>query len=220
ALPVDGKPPAWISPDGVMIDAPSLNATRTHLGFSSQAPDRAAEPFSSALARFAPVQAAKVQDLPAATYGRSEVWSWKSRDGRDVEGLVTYPSGDAAGRKVPLVVVVHGGPAGVVTQAFTGTLTTYSVGGFGARGLAVLRVNPRGSSGYGAEFRGANYRDWGGGDYEDIMSGVDALVAKGVADPDRLGIMGWSYGGFMTSWVITPTPRFKAGSVRGGGADQ
>ena len=80
----------------------------------------------------------------------------------------------------------------------------------------MLRCNVRGSSGYGREFRYANYRDWGGGDYRDIMSGVDALVAKGIADPDRLGVMGWSYGGYMTSWIITQTKRFKAASVGAG----
>jgi dipeptidyl aminopeptidase/acylaminoacyl peptidase len=90
------------------------------------------------------------------------------------------------------------------------------VAGFAARGYAVLRANVRGSSGYGFDFRNANYRDWGGGDYRDIMSGVDALVAKGLADPERLGVMGWSYGGYMTSWVITQTQRFKAASVGAG----
>ena len=87
---------------------------------------------------------------------------------------------------------------------------------FASRGYAVLRCNVRGSGGYGAEFRRSNFRDWGGGDYRDILSGVDALVARGVADPDRMGVMGWSYGGYMTSWVITQTKRFKAASVGAG----
>jgi dipeptidyl aminopeptidase/acylaminoacyl peptidase len=87
---------------------------------------------------------------------------------------------------------------------------------FASRGYAVLRGNVRGSSGYGRAFRHANYKDWGGGDYQDILSGVDALVARGVADPDRLGVMGWSYGGYMTSWIITQTQRFKAASVGAG----
>ena len=87
------------------------------------------------------------------------------------------------------------------------------------RGYAVLRVNPRGSSGYGKEFRHANRGDWGGGDYRDLMSGVDHVIAMGVADPDRLGVMGWSYGGFMTSWVVTQTKRFKAASA-GAAGDQ
>jgi dipeptidyl aminopeptidase/acylaminoacyl peptidase len=74
----------------------------------------------------------------------------------------------------------------------------------------------RGSSGYGRAFRYANYGDWGGGDYQDIMSGVDAMIDRGIVDPDRLGVMGWSYGGYMTSWVITQTDRFRAASVGAG----
>jgi dipeptidyl aminopeptidase/acylaminoacyl peptidase len=215
-LPVDGTPPRWVSPEGVMADSPSLNAAGTHLGFSSQAPDRPAEPFAAPLAKLVPVQVAKVQDLPALAYGRTETVTWKSPDGREIEGLVTYPVGYAAGTKVPLLVVVHGGPAGVFLQSYTGTASPYPVAGFAARGYAVLRVNPRGSSGYGFEFRNANFQDWGKGDYQDIQSGVDALIAKGVADADRMGIMGWSYGGYMTSWTITQTDRFKAASVGAG----
>jgi dipeptidyl aminopeptidase/acylaminoacyl peptidase len=215
-LPVAGGASSWISPEGVMVDAPSLNATGTHVGFSSQAPDRAPEPYTAPLAKFVPVQAAKVQELPALSFGKTETLTWKSPDGRDVEGLVTYPVGYAPGRKVPLLVVVHGGPAGVFVQSFTGGPTPYPVAGFASHGYAVLRVNPRGSSGYGFDFRSANYRDWGKGDYQDIQSGVDALIAKGVADPERMGIMGWSYGGYMTSWTITQTSRFKAASVGAG----
>ena len=74
-------------------------------------------------------------------------------------------------------------------------------------------MNPRGSSGYGAEFRRANTKDWGFGDYQDLMTGVDKVIEMGVADPDRLGVMGWSYGGYMTSWIVTQTKRFKAASA-------
>ena len=117
---------------------------------------------------------------------------------------------------MPLVVIVHGGPTGVFTQSFIGSRGAYPIAAFAEAGLAVLRVNPRGSSGYGKDFRYANYDDWGFGDYNDIMSGVDHVIAMGVADADRLGIMGWSYGGYMTSWVITQTDRFKAASVGAG----
>jgi dipeptidyl aminopeptidase/acylaminoacyl peptidase len=216
ALPADGGAPVPLSPADVMVDGPSLNHTGTHVGFTSQAPDRAAEPYLSRLDRFAPAQAAKVQVLPAIAFGRTEVVTWKAPDGKAVEGLLTYPEGDRKDARVPLLVIVHGGPAGVFVRSFVGGPSPYPVAGFANRGYAVLRVNPRGSSGYGADFRHANYRDWGVGDYQDIMSGVDTLVARGVADPDRLGIMGWSYGGYMTSWVITQTRRFKAASVGAG----
>ena len=105
---------------------------------------------------------------------------------------------------------------GVFTQTFDGTATQYPVAAFASQGYAVLRPNPRGSSGYGRKFRYANYGDWGGGDFRDLMSGVDHVIANGVADPDRLGVMGWSYGGYMTSWTITQTKRFKAASVGAG----
>jgi dipeptidyl aminopeptidase/acylaminoacyl peptidase len=215
-LPADGGSATWLTPADTMVDGASLNATGTHLGFTSQAPDRAPEAFVSALARYAPSQVSRVQDLGGLQVGRTEVVTWKAPDGKEIEGLLTYPVGYQAGAKVPLLVVVHGGPAGVFTRAFTGSPTPYPVAGFAERGFAVLRANVRGSSGYGFDFRNANYQDWGGGDYQDIMSGVDALVARGLADPERLGVMGWSYGGFMTSWIITQTQRFKAASVGAG----
>jgi dipeptidyl aminopeptidase/acylaminoacyl peptidase len=170
----------------------------------------------SGLDRWAPVQISHTQDLPAQSLGKSEVVSWRSADGQTIEGLLTYPVGYAPGTRVPLLVVVHGGPTGVFLRSFTGTPSPYPVAIFAERGYAVLRANVRGSSGYGRDFRYANYGDWGGGDYRDILAGVDALVAKGLADPERLGIMGWSYGGYMTSWVITQTRRFKAASVGAG----
>jgi dipeptidyl aminopeptidase/acylaminoacyl peptidase len=104
----------------------------------------------------------------------------------------------------------------VFTRAYTAGPSPYPVAGFADRGYAILRANVRGSSGYGFDFRNGNYRDWGGADYHDIMSGVDAVIARGVADPQRLGVMGWSYGGYMTSWIITQTQRFKAASVGAG----
>jgi dipeptidyl aminopeptidase/acylaminoacyl peptidase len=145
--------------------------------------------------------------------GRTEVIKWKSKDGREIEGLLTYPVGYQVGSKVPLILNIHGGPAGVFQQSYIGGRGAYPLATFASRGYAVLRPNPRGSSGYGTEFRRANIKDWGGMDYEDLMTGVDRVIAMGVADPDRLGVMGWSYGGYMTSTIITKTKRFKAASA-------
>ena len=114
---------------------------------------------------------------------------------------------------MPLILNIHGGPAGVFQQTFLGGRGVYPLATFSARGYAVLRPNPRGSSGYGTEFRRANTKDWGFGDYQDLMTGVDKVLEMGVADPERLGVMGWSYGGFMTSWIVTQTQRFKAASA-------
>lgn len=197
-----------------LIGAVSLNRSGTMLGFTVQTSERAPEAFVSSVNGFAPVQVSRVNaDLPKLALGKTEVIKWKSSDGREVEGLLTYPVDYRPGTRVPLLLVIHGGPAGVFTQNFLAGRGAYPVASFAARGFAVLRPNPRGSSGYGQKFRFANIKDWGGGDFQDLMTGVDHVVSMGVADPDRMGVMGWSYGGFMTSWVITQTKRFKAASV-------
>ena len=154
---------------------------------------------------------------PQAPLPTTEVIRWRSSDGWEIEGLLTYPLGYEQGRRCPLVVVVHGGPSGVFQRTFLGAPGYFADQMVLAeRGFAVLQPNPRGSSGYGREFRFANQGDWGGGDFRDIMAGVDHLVERGVADPDRLGIVGWSYGGYLTSWTITQTHRFKAACVGAG----
>ncbi|MFN2494051.1 MAG: prolyl oligopeptidase family serine peptidase [Pyrinomonadaceae bacterium] len=196
----------------------NLNRNRMMLGFTMQALDKAPEAFVSNINSFSPVQISRANaELPKLPLGKTEVLKWKSSDGVDVEGLLTYPVGYKSGTRVPLLLVIHGGPAGVFTQGFLpGSRGVYPVASFASNGFAVLRVNPRGSSGYGHKFRFANIKDWGGGDYQDLMTGVDHVIQMGVADPERLGVMGWSYGGFMTSWVITQTHRFKAASVGAG----
>ena len=145
--------------------------------------------------------------------GKTEIIKWKSKDGREIEGLLTYPTDYVAGTKVPMILNIHGGPTGVFVQSYIGGRGVYPLAAFASRGFAILRANPRGSSGYGTEFRYANIKDWGGMDYQDLMTGVDKVIEMGVADPERLGVMGWSYGGYMTSWIITQTHRFKAASA-------
>lgn len=216
ALPVDGTQAVDVSPAGQIVGTPVVNSTHTHVGFVSETVDKAPEAFVSPLAAFKPQQVSSVQDLPNLPLGQTTVVQWKSTDGREVEGLLTLPVGYKTGERAPLLVIAHGGPTGVFVQNCTISRGPYPVAVFGARGYAVLRANVRGSSGYGKEFRYANYNDWGGGDYRDIMSGVDWLIEKGIADAERLGIMGWSYGGYMTSWIITQTKRFKAASVGAG----
>ncbi len=161
-----------------------------------------------------PTQVSRANDdvakLPVA---KTVIVTWKSSDGRDIEGLLTYPANYTEGTKVPLILNIHGGPAGVFQQSYIGGRGSYPIATFASRGYAVLRPNPRGSSGYGTEFRRANIKDWGVGDYDDLMTGVDKVIAMGVADPNRLGVMGWSYGGYMTSTIITKTKRFKAASA-------
>lgn len=141
----------------------------------------------------------------------SEVVKWKSKDGTDVEGLLTKPVGYAPGAKAPFLLNPHGGPTGASINNFNGTVQVLAANGF-----AVLQPNFRGSTGKGLAFAQANKNTWGKGDYEDCMTGVDAMIASGIADPDRLGAFGWSYGGYMTFWILTQTDRFKAVSPGAG----
>ncbi len=156
------------------------------------------------------------EEWPDAEIPRAEVIAWKSVDGLEIEGVVYYPLGREEGKRYPLVVEVHGGPADVWGRTFAADPEYGNTAELCQKGFTMLRANPRGSRGYGKEFRFANYDDWGGGDYEDIMAGVDHLIEEGLADPERMGILGWSYGGFMTSWVITQTDRFRAACVGAG----
>ncbi len=214
SLDVSANKIAELNTTDEVLQGVNLNRAGNVFGFSGQASDRAPEAFTTRADNYAPVQVSRANaDIPKLPLPKTEVVRWKSTDGKDVEGLLTYPVGYRAGARVPLLLNVHGGPAGVFLQTFTAFRGAYPVAAFAARGYAVLRPNPRGSSGYGAEFRRANIKDWGFGDFQDLMSGVDKVIEMGVADPDRLGVMGWSYGGYMTSWTITQTKRFKAASA-------
>ncbi|MFN2596561.1 MAG: prolyl oligopeptidase family serine peptidase [Pyrinomonadaceae bacterium] len=146
--------------------------------------------------------------------GEEEVLRWKGADGLDIEGVVIKPVGYAAGTRVPTILQIHGGPYGQFNYGFNARNQI-----FAGHGYALVMPNPRGSSGYSNKFASANVRDWGGKDFQDIMAGVDEVIKRGVADPDRLGVMGGSYGGFMTFWTITQTDRFKAAIGHAGISD-
>jgi dipeptidyl aminopeptidase/acylaminoacyl peptidase len=192
----------------------NLNAGRTWLGWAHQTTELAIEAFASPLDVVSPRAVSQANATSAGmTIPKTETFRWTGAEGKEIEGLLTFPIGYTAGKRVPLLLVIHGGPAGVFTETYPGAASTYPIAAFAERGFAILRCNPRGSSGYGYHFRDANHRDWGGRDYQDLMLGIDRVIEKGIADKDRLGVMGWSYGGYMTSWVITQTSRFKAASV-------
>jgi dipeptidyl aminopeptidase/acylaminoacyl peptidase len=138
--------------------------------------------------------------------GASEVVRWKSsKDGMEIDGIVIKPVEFDGTHKVPFLLNPHGGPTGASLLSFNPTEQIMA-----ANGYMVLQPNFRGSSGRGEKFATANQNDWGDGDYKDDMSGVQAMVDKGWADPERLGAFGWSYGGYMTMWIDTQTDRFKA----------
>jgi dipeptidyl aminopeptidase/acylaminoacyl peptidase len=136
--------------------------------------------------------------------GAVETISWKNSEGGTIEGVLTKPVGFKAGTRYPLVVNPHGGPSGANQESFSSTNQVLAANGF-----MVLQVNFRGSTGYGQAHVNANQQTWGIGDYDDIMTGVDHVIAAGLADPDRMVAYGWSYGGYMTYWMSTQTDRFK-----------
>ena len=147
--------------------------------------------------------------------GETRVIRWKNpKDGLEIEGLLTLPVGYQRGTRVPLLTFVHGGPASRFDQAFLGYLGhVYAPHALAAKGFAILRPNPRGTGGYGLKFRRANSSDWGGLDWIDINAGIDKVIADGIADPKRLGMMGWSYGGFIAAWSLGHSNRFAAVSI-------
>jgi dipeptidyl aminopeptidase/acylaminoacyl peptidase len=145
---------------------------------------------------------------------RSQTLSWKGADNWDIDGILTYPLNYQAGQKYPLILQVHGGPFGRYAATFNSGAQIWA-----ARGYAVLQGNPRGSSGRTFAFGAANQNDWGGKDFIDLMKGVDHVVAMGVADTAKMAVMGGSYGGFMTFWTVTQTPRFKAAIGHAGISD-
>ena len=138
----------------------------------------------------------------------SEIIKWHSSDGLEIEGILLLPANYQSGTRLPLLLHVHGGPAGAFTNSFRSSYHVWS-----GLGYAQLLPNVRGSSGYGDELLQGNYQDIGGGDYQDLMTGVNHVVEAGYADPSQLGIRGWSYGGILGGWTITQTDRFKGASL-------
>ena len=131
--------------------------------------------------------------------------TFPSFDGTQIQGWLMRPPGCSSDRKCPLILSIHGGPHGMYGWSFNANFQVYAAQGYG-----VLYLNPRGSSGYGQKFSDGTINEWGGGDYRDLMAGVDeALKKNSWIDPARLGVTGGSYGGFMTNWIITQTSRFK-----------
>ena len=215
-LSVDGKIcNEWNKGSKEMIGTPSLNATGTYLAFTLQNPSQLPEAYISPLNNFSPQKITSINaDYNNKPLPKTELVKWKGADGREIEGLLTYPIGYQSGQKVPFILNVHGGPAGVFSQnCVAANQGTYPIAALSEMGFAILRPNPRGSSGYGTAFRTANREDWGGKDFQDLMAGVDYVIKMGVADENKMGVMGWSYGGFMSSWIVGHTDRFKVASI-------
>jgi dipeptidyl aminopeptidase/acylaminoacyl peptidase len=178
------------------------------------------EVFVSSVAEFLP---RKLTDMTAQvkdwSLGTTEVVTWKSKDGAEIEGVLHKPADYDPAKKYPLLVMIHGGPTGISRPVLSAGGYAYPVPVFLAKGALILEPNYRGSAGYGGAFRALNVRNLGVGDAWDVMSGVDSLIAWGIVDPKRMGSMGWSEGGYISAFLTTNTDRFKAISVGAGISD-
>jgi len=159
-------------------------------------------------------------ELRAFALGDLKPVKWRSFDGMEIWGLLLTPTDAPAGRPLPTLVYIHGGPGGGFTNGLfpqfmhiVPQVDPYPTATLAGAGYAIFFPMPRGGAGYGEAGQRAIVNSWGEADYKDIMAGVDQLIAQGIADPNRLGVMGASYGGFMTNWIVTQTGRFKAASA-------
>ncbi len=152
-----------------------------------------------------------------AGWGKAESIEW-TNEGVNVQGWLVPPAKLEAGKKYPMIVLIHGGPSSVTTSEWPASfgMSRAIIAALSARGYYVLLPNPRGSYGQGEDFTRANVQDFGGGDLRDDLAGIDAAIKKYPVDANRLGVTGWSYGGFMTMWTVTQTDRFHA-AVAGAG---
>lgn len=162
-------------------------------------------------------QLTKNNSALSPTWGKSESLEWSS-DKFNIQGWLLPPARVEPGKKHPMVVLIHGGPSSATEPEWPASfgMSRAILAALSARGYYILLPNPRGSYGQGEDFTRANVKDFGGGDLRDVLAGVDAVIKKYPVDPARLGVMGWSYGGFMTMWTVTQTNRFRA-AVAGAG---
>lgn len=168
--------------------------------------------YYTSLEKFDPVKLSDMNpQLAEFELATTETIQWKGADDWPIEGLLVKPVGYKPGKVYPTINMVHGGPADVWDLAFK-PFWQY----LAAQGYAIYSPNPRGSRGYGQEFIEAVYQNWNGKVYQDIMLGMDYLIKEGISDPDKLALWGYSYGGYMTAWIVTHTNRYKAAMLGAG----
>jgi dipeptidyl aminopeptidase/acylaminoacyl peptidase len=210
-LPIDGGAPRRFDAGAAVLSAVTLNEPGTRLAFATMDPQTPQQAAITSLRRFRPVTVAGSHAEPAAAPAPTRLMTWTSADGHDIEGLLTLPPAADPATRLPLLLLIHDEPAGVFTRDFPGHPGgVYPLATLASLGYAILRVNPRGSSGYGYPFRAASRGDWGGADYHDLMSGVDHVIAGGIADPGRLAVLGWGHGAFLAARVVVRSHRFGA----------
>jgi dipeptidyl aminopeptidase/acylaminoacyl peptidase len=207
------------APNDLQLGAASFTEDNSRAVFTCAFPNKFPEICISPVAQFSPKPLTNMKDqLKSWKLATRELFEWKAKDGAAVEGILIKPADFDPAKKYPLLVVIHGGPTGIDRPSITGD-RSYPVEMFAAKGAVILRPNYRGSAGYGEKFRSLNVRNLGLGDADDVISGVDAVIAKGYIDRDRIGAMGWSQGGYISAFLTTYSDRFKAISVGAGISD-
>ncbi len=207
------------APAELEAGASSFTEDFSRAAFTCTGPNQYAEICVSPVAGFSPQPVTNMGDqIKGFSLATREIFEWKAKDGTPVEGILIKPRDFDPSKKYPLLVVIHGGPAGIDRPSIAPD-RSYPVELFAAKGAVVLRPNYRGSAGYGERFRSLNVRNLGLGDADDVISGVDALIARGYIDRDRVGAMGWSQGGYISAFLSTYSDRFKAVSVGAGISD-
>jgi dipeptidyl aminopeptidase/acylaminoacyl peptidase len=219
--PSSGKVARVSAPDNLMAGGFSLSRDGKQTAFTAASPTSLNEVFVSALDKFVPRALTNLtEQTKSFTLGTREAVSWKSTDGTTIEGVLIKPADFDPAKKYPLLCIIHGGPTGVDRPALlTPDARYYPSDLWVARGALVLKVNYRGSAGYGEKFRKLNLRNLGVGDAWDVLSGVDYLVSKGWVDKDKVACMGWSQGGYISAFLTASSDRFAAISVGAGISD-
>jgi len=216
--PVSAKITRVSGPDNLMAGSFSLTRDARQMAFVGSSPTSLNEVFTSELNHFSPRVLTKMTEQSKSfVLGTRELVSWKSTDGTTIEGVLIKPANFDPAKKYPLLCIIHGGPTGIDRPTLlTPDSRYYPSDIWAARGALVLKVNYRGSAGYGEAFRKLNLRNLGVGDAWDVISGIDELIAKGWVDKDRVGCMGWSQGGYISAFLTASSDRFAAISVGAG----
>jgi dipeptidyl aminopeptidase/acylaminoacyl peptidase len=216
--PVTAKITRVTAPDNFMGGGFSITRDGRRMAFSASSPVSLNEVFVSDIKNFSPRALTNMtEQAKQFSLGTRELISWKSQDGAVIEGVLIKPANFDPSKKYPLLCIIHGGPTGIDRPSLLAPDTRYYPSDiWAARGALILKVNYRGSAGYGEAFRKLNMRNLGVGDAWDVLSGVDYLIAKGWVDPQKVGCMGWSQGGYISAFLTTSSDRFAAISVGAG----
>jgi dipeptidyl aminopeptidase/acylaminoacyl peptidase len=212
-VPLAGGPVAQVTRGRRSLSGFTVARDFRRMAYVASDPTHPAEAYAAGLDGSDERRISRLNDglLTLVSLRPAERVSYQSQDGTDMEGWVVLPDSAGGGQRVPLILAIHGGPHGAYGYDFSFQFQLWA-----AHGYAVLYTNPRGSTGYGEKFLWATWGGWGLKDSEDVLAGVDHVVARYPVDPERLAVTGYSYGGFLTNWLITRTKRFAAAASGAG----